>query len=166
MKTLYFFRHAKSSWEDSQLHDFDRPLNERGRRDAPRMGQILSQKQPKPAHWISSPARRAWDTAALVAQQLGVAVDDINRIAELYEASPDEILHVIRSQPDSAQSMIVFGHNPGLTEIASALCNYDFENIPTSGIACIRFAAERWQEIGPITGELVFFEYPKKAQSS
>ncbi len=166
MKTVYLFRHAKSSWDDAQLNDFDRPLNERGKRDAPRMGQILSRKNVKPAQWISSPAKRAWSTATLVSHELEVDASSIVKIAELYHADPASLLRIIQIQPDIADSVIVFGHNPGLTELAALLSDHAFENIPTSGVVCLRFLVARWRDVQYHQGEVVFFEYPKKDQSS
>jgi len=162
MKTVYLFRHAKSSWDDPQLSDFERPLNERGKRDAPRMGQVLATKNVNPALWVSSPARRAWSTAKKVAAALSVQTTAIAKVAALYHAEPEALLQTIRNQPDEADSVIIFGHNPGLTDFATLLCDYAFGNIPTSGVACMRFAAETWAEVDYHQGELVFFEYPKK----
>ena len=166
MKTLYLFRHAKSSWKDSHLSDFERPLNKRGQRDAPHMSQILSQKSPKPTLWISSPAVRAWDTAMVAAQQCGVPASLVKKEPALYEANSQTILQVIHKQPDREDSLVIFGHNPGLTTLANQLCAHEFDNIPTSGIVGVQFETTTWQTIGVLLGDLLFFDYPKKYQDS
>ncbi len=162
MKTLYLFRHAKSSWKETHLNDFERPLNKRGLRDAPLMGQILSQKSPKPALWLSSPAVRAWSTALIVAEQCNIPATLIQKSMTLYEANTQTILRVIHTQADEEDSMVVFGHNPGLTELANQLCAHEFDNIPTSGMIGIQFNTPTWQAVGNMQGELLFFDYPKK----
>ena len=166
MKHLILFRHAKSSWDDPQLLDFERPLNARGHRDAPRMALRLGEwlrQMPAPVRWASSPARRAWDTARYVAEQLELTGNRLTPIPELYHAEPDTLLKVVRSQPDAAATVILFGHNPGLTAFATQLCNRDFVNIPTAGIVGIRFATAHWAEVTHGAGEELFFEYPKKS---
>ncbi len=162
MKRLYLIRHAKSSWDDPRLPDFDRPLNDRGKRDAPRMGRRLAEGGHRPDLLLSSPAKRALGTAKRVARELGLRKGDISRNIRLYHADESQLLQVVRAQPDQATSLMLFGHNPGLTEFATLLCRYPFGNVPTCGVVCIDFAVDRWQQVSYNQGELKFFDYPKK----
>jgi phosphohistidine phosphatase len=162
MKTLYLVRHAKSSWSDSSLRDFDRPLNERGKHDAPFMGKLLNEKKCKPDLFLASPAKRAYSTAKKIAKEMGVDKSAIVTNAQLYHADESLLLYVVQSQINAIQSLMLFGHNPGLTEFAALLSHHEFENIPTCGVVCIDFLADSWREVKFNTGTLRFFEYPKK----
>ncbi len=165
MKRLYLIRHAKSSWDDPRLPDFDRPLNERGKRDAPRMGRRLAEGGHRPDLLLSSPAKRAFGTARRVARELGFRKDDIARNIRLYHADESQLLQAVQAQPDEATSLMLFGHNPGLTEFATLLCRYPFGNVPTCGVVCIDFPVDRWKQVAYQRGELKFFDYPKKHEA-
>ncbi len=162
MKRLYLIRHAKSSWDDPRLPDFERPLNDRGKRDAPRTGRRLAQAGHRPDLMLSSPAKRAFGTAKRVARALGFRKGDIARDTRLYHADESQLLQVVQAQPDEATSIMLFGHNPGLTEFATLLCRYPFGNVPTCGVVCIDFPVDRWKQVVYHQGELQFFDYPKK----
>ena len=164
MKTLYLIRHAKSSWDDPNLSDFDRPLNERGKKDAPRMGKRLKERDVVADLLLSSPARRAHSTAKRFAEALQFNKEKIKTDRELYHADEEEILAVIRSLSDKLDTVLLFGHNPGMTYFINSM-NHDqahlISNLPTCGIVCFRFTTDSWKKIEFGSGELVFFDFPK-----
>ncbi len=162
MKTLYIVRHAKSSWKNIDLPDIDRPLNKRGRRDAPFMGKILKKEGVMPDLIISSPARRACKTAKVIAQNLNYPKSKIQKDDAIYEATPGELIKLINSIPDEYIVVMLVGHNPGLTQLSNLLTGKYIENIPTTGIVEIEFNASSWNEITVNSGKLKSFEYPKK----
>lgn len=160
MKQFYFVRHAKSSWEDATLSDFQRPLNARGEREAPIMGLLLQQRGVLPQWIVSSPAVRALRTARLFAERLGYALDAISTEPMLYEATIDEVLDVLESTPDEWNSVMFFGHNMAFTLVA-----YHFgdaiENLPTAGVISLESTAERWIDIHPSNTRIVSIDSPK-----
>jgi phosphohistidine phosphatase len=164
MKTVYLIRHAKSSWEDESLSDFDRPLNERGKIDAPRMGKRLKEKNFTPDLFLSSPAKRALSTAKRIADAMGFSKEKIRTDQALYHADEDEILNVIRSANDKNDCLVLFGHNPGLTDFVNAMNNDRkrfIDNIPTCGVIGFGFQATSWRQIDFGKGELLLFDFPK-----
>ena len=162
MKTLYLIRHAKSSWKYPALSDEERPLNKRGKQNAPDMGKRLKKKGVPPALLVSSHARRALDTAKLMAEELGYSKKKIISDERLYHASIAEFMEVIEEQDSKADVLMLFGHNPGLTELANAFCNVYVENIVTAGIYAIRFDTNSWEAVPDMQGEFLFYDYPKK----
>lgn len=162
MKTIYIIRHAKSSWKNPDTKDLDRPLNSRGERDAPEMGRRLALQRITADLFVSSPANRAYTTATIIAKQIKFPVAEIVKDRTLYHADQKELLRVIQKQENRFASLMVFGHNPGLTDFANYLAGEAIENIPTSGIVGIRFKVTTWELIGKETGELLFFDFPKK----
>ncbi len=162
MKTLYLVRHAKSDWSSPGLKDFDRPLNKRGKKNAPLMGKMLRRKAILPDVLISSPALRALTTAKLIAREIGCKPEDILLEKSIYEASPSTLITLISQQPDTYGSLMLFGHNPGLTELASQLSDFDEDNIPTGGIVGIQWEIDSWSAIRTRKGKLLFFHYPKQ----
>lgn len=167
MKKLFIIRHAKSSWDDPELDDFDRPLNKRGQKDAPRMGKRLKEKRITPDIMISSPAERALATCIAIAKVLDFDQPKIKTERKLYHASEDEILNVLRnlkdSPRDSEEVVLLFGHNPGLTEFANSLLKQTIVNIPTCGIVAAELPVERWQDVTFGCGKFLFFDFPKSA---
>lgn len=161
MKTLYINRHAKSSWANMGMADFDRPLNNRGENDAPMMGKRLKEKGVIPDHILSSPANRAISTARTIATEIGYLLENIKEDRNLYHASDVSILEIIKQQDDENDSLIIFGHNPGFTDLASILSGRWFDNIPTCGIVALKFKVSKWNEISAGNGEISFFDYPK-----
>jgi phosphohistidine phosphatase len=147
MKTLLLLRHAKSSWKDDALPDHDRPLNGRGRRDAPRVGRHLLEEGLVPDVVVASTAERARRTAEAVAEVSGFA-GGVRLEAALYAATPGAILGVVRALPDEVRTALLVGHNPGLEALASALAGRQ-EILPTAALARFEIAAERWQDAGP-----------------
>jgi phosphohistidine phosphatase len=165
MKTIYLIRHAKSSWDDPQMDDFERPLNKRGKKDAPSMARRLKEKRVTPDFMLSSPATRALDTCKEFASILNYDKDKIKTDKRLYHASEDQILTVIRElkdrERDDEEVVLLFGHNPGLTEFANVLLNESIDNIPTCGIVKAHLKIERWKDASFGCGELKFFDFPK-----
>jgi len=162
MKLLCLIRHAKSDWSNPFLSDFDRPLNSRGKKAAPFMGEVLLKKGIHPDLILSSPALRAKTTAGLFARKLSYPLDAISYEPLLYAGDVERILSVIRNTPESIDTLFLFGHNPELTECANAICGTDIENIPTSGVVAMRLKEEQWKHIGFNAAELLFFNTPKK----
>jgi phosphohistidine phosphatase len=162
MKKLFLIRHAKSSWNYEKLTDFERPLNKRGRRDAQFMPKILTQKGINPDLVITSPANRAITTAKYFCNSLGYFFDNICVEPKLYGAGNDAILDVIQNIDNSFNNVMLFAHNPGLTDLTNSLVKKRIDNVPTCGIVCLNLRIDSWNELGKDNGELIFFEYPKK----
>jgi phosphohistidine phosphatase len=162
MKTLYLVRHAKSSWKNPGLKDLERPLNARGKNDAPKMGKLLKKLGEQPDLIISSPAKRALRTAAKIAKETGYPVKKIVKDEMLYLAGQDDFFAVISKMKKSVNRMMIVSHNFGLTIFANFLLGSDIINIPTAGIVRIDFDIKKWKEIKDARGKLIFFEYPKK----
>jgi phosphohistidine phosphatase len=161
MKTIYIVRHAKSSWAIEGLEDFERPLNERGRIDAPAMGYKLFQKKVKPDLILSSAAFRTISTSKLIAREIGYDLKNIQLKFGLYAASLNVILSEISDISNSVNSVMLVGHNPGMTQTTAFLCEKFNDEFPTCGIACLKLNIEKWEEIKENSGELIWFDYPK-----
>jgi phosphohistidine phosphatase len=166
MKTLYVIRHAKSSWDSIDLDDFDRPLNDRGKRDAPRMGKRLKEKNIHPDLMLSSPAKRALSTAKRLAKILSYGKDLIKTDRLLYHAGEETMLSIIRDLKDKHEVVFVFGHNPGLTEFVNSIKDdsLDIDNVPTCGIVAFKFDTDSWREVSWGKGKMLFFDYPKSKE--
>lgn len=165
MKKLVIVRHAKSSWDDESLSDFDRPLNHRGERDAPRMAKRLKEKRVFPDIMISSPANRALTTCRVMAGVLGFDSKKIRTEKKLYHASAAEIRSVLRELPDlndDEEVVMLFGHNPGLTEFVNLLLNETIDNVPTCGVVGCTISIEKWNELNWGSGVIDYFDFPKK----
>ena len=161
MKQLLLVRHAKSSWDDLGMNDFDRPLNDRGKRDAPVMAERLSNKKIKVDAFISSPAKRAARTAKIFAKEFKTKKDDIIYKTELYLASENIFYDVIAKTDDEFESIAVFSHNPGLTDFANDLTEIKIDNVPTCGVFAVKIDAKHWADIKDAKKEFWFFDYPK-----
>ena len=162
MKTLIIIRHAKSSWDDASLSDFERVLNKRGERDAPHMGKVLNEIGINPDLILSSPANRAHTTAKFFAQALNYPEDRIVTNETIYDRGPQQILYLLNELDESFKTVMLFGHNPDLSFLAKYLSNYDAGNLPTCGVVCIDFKSDNWVNIGEEKGKMRFFEFPKK----
>lgn len=160
MKTLYLVRHAKSSWKNQGLTDFDRPLNKRGKRDAPFMGEVLNDKKINPDFIISSSAKRAKKTATEIAAKIGFPLKKISFNDEIYEASMSTLVNLIKKLNDKYESVMIFGHNPSLTVLNNHISNHYIDNIPTCGIVALQFN-KKWNELDKNSCEQIFFEHPK-----
>ena len=161
MKSLFLIRHAKSSWKDASLADRDRPLNKRGKRDAPEMGRRLAARGDAPDLIVSSPAVRALATARIMAEAVGYPVDRIREDERIYMAGPAELLEAIRDLEDDLQQVFLFGHNPGLTELVNELSEPVIDNVPTCGIVELRVTVDRWADVSPGTVRRAGFDTPK-----
>jgi len=161
---LLICRHAKSSWQDAGLSDFDRPLNRRGVRDAPEMGRRLARQGVRPDLIMASPALRAFSTALHYARQLEMPLEQIQRNPAQYEASVPELINVIRAVDSGVGTLMLVGHNPESTDLANTLGGLNIDNIPTSGIVALAFAQCAWADLTAGSGTLLFFDYPKKQE--
>lgn len=161
MKTLILVRHAKSSWDDLGLNDFDRPLNDRGKRDAPKMAGRLADKKIRIDAFISSPAKRAARTAKIFAEEFKTKKDDIIYKTELYLASENVFYDVITKAGDGFDCIAIFSHNPGITDFANDLTEIKVDNIPTSGVFAVKIDSKHWASIKDAKKEFWFFDYPK-----
>lgn len=144
MKTLLVMRHAKSSWSDDRLADHDRPLNERGRRDAPRMGRLLAEQGLAPDAILCSSAVRARDTAELVAEESGAEAPAVRPM--LYGGDVADYLAALRRLPDEVDVALVVGHNPTVSELVDALADAD-EAMPTAAVAHVALPLARWADL-------------------
>lgn len=159
MKKLLILRHAKSSWADPDLADFDRPLNERGMLAAPFMGSLMSAEGLVPELIVSSPAERAKHTAELA--KAGGAMDaEILFEDRIYEASPQTLMQVAREVQSSIGSIMIVGHNPGIEGFIRLLTGAP-EAMPTSALAEIDLEINDWSEIAPGSGDLIRIIRPK-----
>jgi phosphohistidine phosphatase len=161
VKNLFLIRHAKSSWAETGAKDFDRGLDERGLRDAPKMAEILRGMGIMPNLIISSPAKRAITTAQFFAKTLGIAFDKIDVQSDVYEAHESDLLHVIKAISDNNQTVLLFGHNPSLTYFPNRYSDDFIDNVPTCGIVQLSLDAERWSDFNEKTVTKIGFWYPK-----
>ena len=161
MKTLFLVRHAKSSRDNPSLPDRDRPLDDRGKQDAPKMGKRLAQRDAKPDLLVSSPALRALTTAQLIAEEVGYKRKDIVVDDRLYASSADDLLAVIRALDKKLNRVMLFGHNPEFTDLAHRLSS-EIIDMPTSAVVEFDFDTKAWSEVGEVKPAKVVFDYPKK----
>jgi phosphohistidine phosphatase len=161
MKTLFLVRHAKSSRDDPSLPDRDRPLDDRGMQDAPKMGKRLAKRDVKPDQLLSSPALRALTTAHLIAEEVGYKRKDIVVDDRLYASSADDLLAVIRALDKKLNRVMLFGHNPAFSDLAHRLSS-EIIGMPTSAVVEFNFDTKAWSEVGEVKPAKVVFDYPKK----
>ena len=162
MKTLTIFRHAKSSWDNPDLSDRDRPLNKRGKRDAPIMGERLKAAGIRPSLIVSSPARRAWSTAKIVSRAIAYPLEFLQREPGLYHAGVNRIFDIIAAQDDGFNSILIVGHNPGFTDFANNLVPDLTDNIPTAGFVSVLIDTDDWDLRVRQSAKLIVYDYPKK----
>lgn len=160
MRTLYLIRHAKSSWKYPELDDRHRPLKKRGESDAHIMGKLLREKGIIPGLIMSSPAKRAIDTAYIFAEELQYKAEDIVQNDTLYFSGMPQVLEVIQQIDDKFDDVLVFGHNPDTLDLVNTLSPNDFENVPTAGVACIQFDVDSWQDISLENGIFRWLDFP------
>ena len=161
MKTLFLVRHAKSSRDDPSLPDRERPLDDRGKRDAAMMGKRLAKRGLKPDLLVSSPALRALTTAQLIAEEVGHKRKDIVVDDRLYASDPDDLLAVIRALDKKLDRVMLFGHNPEFTDLAHRLSS-EIIDMPTSAVAEFNFDTNAWSDVGEVEPEKAVLDYPKK----
>ena len=155
MKTLLILRHAKSSWKHPEISDHDRPLNKRGKHDAPIMGRQLKEKRLVPDLIISSTAVRAKDTALVIADVVGYT-KEIVFLSSLYAASPDAYIQAIShvAGDNDYSTILVVGHNPGLEELIEVLTG-DMHELSTCALAIIEMPIEKWSTLNRRQGKLI-----------
>jgi phosphohistidine phosphatase len=161
-KILLVIRHAKSSWDIGILNDFERPLNERGKKDAPEMAARLISRNIKIDLFVSSPAKRAKKTAELFCETFGRKTDSIEFISSLYHAATNDFYQAIDQLDNTKKAVAVFSHNPGITEFVNTLTDFvKIDNIPTCGVYGIKLYINKWSEFKGAKKEFLFFDYPK-----
>ena len=162
LKTLLLIRHAKSSWDDPELTDYERPLNDRGKKDAPAMAEKLYERGIKIDAFVTSPARRARKTAEQFAKRYKKEKEDILLKTELYMASDEAFNSVVEKLNDDIDCVAVFSHNPGITDFANSLTDdITIDNIPTCGIFAVSIEAKKWNKFKEAKKKFLFFDYPK-----
>jgi phosphohistidine phosphatase len=163
MKTLILARHAKSSWEDPDWTDFERPINKFGKKALPSMAtqmkELLGDAKPL---IISSPANRAITTAKKYADIFEIPHDDIIQDMDIYHLGTRYILNLIKKQADSIDTLMIVGHNPDITSLASVTTGNYIDNVPTGAWVCVDFDADNWAKIESKTGQLRLFAKPLK----
>jgi phosphohistidine phosphatase len=160
MKSLLLVRHAKSSW-DFDVEDFDRPLNDRGKKNAPEMAKRLIKKDIKIDAFISSPAERALSTAKYFVEEFDKKQKNIIKVPSLYHASNDTFYSVIEELDKDLKTVALFSHNPGITEFANELTTTRVEDMPTCSIFAIKIDIKKWGDFREAKKEFWFFDYPK-----
>jgi phosphohistidine phosphatase len=163
MKTLLILRHAKSSWKHDELSDRERPLNKRGHRQAPLIGQYLHSLELTPDLILSSPARRARDTAVMAAQECGYD-GDVDFINAFYPGDPEDYIQTLSALPDAAERVMVVGHNPGLEYLLAGFIRYA-EAMPTAALAHVNLHINHWWELCDDTrGDLIRLWQPEERE--
>ena len=162
MKRLYLLRHAKSSWEDPQLNDLERPLNQRGRRDSPvmsaRLADYFAQHALSVQKVLSSPALRAQHYAKDLAKALAVSLE-INE--QLYTFTYATLCHALSQLPNTLNGVVVVAHNPAVTDFVNQFGADQIGNLPTSGWCVFRLTIDNWASLTPGPHDCVYFDYPK-----
>jgi len=161
MKSLFLIRHAKSSWDDPTLKDFDRPLNNRGHQNAKEMAERLKNKDISFDKILSSPAVRAKTTAIYFAEILEIEAIKVEFIASIYESYEDNIIKLVSNTSNSINRLAIFGHNPTFTLLANMFAETSIPNVPTCGIVAIEFNTNDWSVFFEASKKLLFFDYPK-----
>ena len=162
MKKITLIRHAKSSWDNLVVDDFERSLNKRGQRDAPFMGKLISTLIEKPDLIITSHAVRALETAKVIADHIGYPKEAILISKKIYMPDGSDLIKFISKISSTYNHIVLVGHNPSITEVANFFTNSNTDNIPTCGIVHINLPIHTWDESYKAEGQLIFFEYPKK----
>jgi phosphohistidine phosphatase len=161
MKRLSILRHAKSDWGDPSLDDFDRPLNDRGRKAARRMGRELRERGISFDLIIASPAARVRETLDGLTEKLELNAE-LRHDERMYGASEARLLEIVRGIPESAHAPLLVGHNPGLEQLVAALTNGAAHKFPTAAFAQIDLPADRWADVEPGTGKIAALILPKE----
>jgi phosphohistidine phosphatase len=164
MKTLLILRHAKSSWDNPDSSDFDRPLNQRGLETAPFIGNLMCEKDLRVDLILSSPARRARETTMLVREAAGFDAE-IRYDERIYEASPITLLHILAETEDEFDAVLLVGHNPGLEGLIKILTGGGL-SMPTAALAEIVLEIDFWSKIAADGGKLNFVVRPKDEMKS
>ncbi|MEO6406394.1 MAG: histidine phosphatase family protein [Ferruginibacter sp.] len=162
MKNLFIVRHAKSSWDDINLNDFERPLNERGKKDAPAMAEKMQDQKIKIDAFVSSPAKRARKTCEAFCKVYNVPKEKIIFEDDLYNAVAKNFYDVIEKIDDENKRVAIFSHNPGITDFVNSLISsVNIDNMPTCAVFAIKSDIETWLDFRTSEKHFLFFEYPK-----
>jgi phosphohistidine phosphatase len=161
MKSILLVRHAKSSW-DFNVEDFDRPLNDRGNKNAPEMAKRLLKKDIEIDAFVSSPAIRALATATHFIEAYGRKPKSIITIPALYHAAPDIFFSVVKELDNDFKTVAIFSHNPGITDFANGLTTTRVEDMPTCAVFAVKADIKKWKDFQEIEKEFWFFRYPKE----
>jgi len=164
-KTLYLVRHAEAAWMNSGQRDFDRPLNDCGKRDAAEMGRRLKASSTLPSVILSSPALRATQTAEIIATELGFPADSISFAGNIYEAATAHLIETIQSLEAHHASAMLVGHNPAMTWLINHLSGGHIANAPTCAIATLRTFSTQRKDADPATANLLNFDSPARIRS-
>jgi phosphohistidine phosphatase len=164
MKTLFLLRHAKSSWKDASVRDFDRSLNQRGLKAAPAVGRLMKKRKLQPDLVLSSPAERARQTTTLVLVAAEIKTE-VRHDERIYEATVARLFDVVSQIEDDASVAMLVGHNPGLEELLAALTG-EACSMATASLACIELDIEKWNKVRPGGGRLEWLVKPKELKSS
>lgn len=167
MKKVYLIRHAKSSWSNPDSVDFERELNDRGVKDAKVVSDALHERVDSIDIILTSTARRAIQTKEILFKKSDrkTFYKEVVKDDDLYHASSKKILRAISNLSNQHSSVAIIGHNPGLTELANSFSNVTIDNLPTTGVLAVEFEIEKWEKVLKKTGNLLFFEYPKRLKS-
>ena len=163
MKTLLIIRHAKSSWDSVNTPDIERPLNDRGKKDAPAMAKRVVKSGVAVDRLVSSPAKRARHTAELFAREFNIKESDIVILNELYHALPIVFQQVVSHLDDTDNTVAIFSHNPGITAFVNTLGGVRTDNMPTCAVFAVKSQTPTWSEFFATAPEFLFFDYPKSA---
>ncbi len=161
MKTIYLIRHAKSDWNYPDSPDFERPLNKRGKNDAPFMGKKLREQNILPDLILASPAQRAFETITFICKEINYPFDEIVFDESIYHSSVQNLVELMNNLDNTLNTVLLVGHNPGFTYLSNYLTNDCIDNIVTCGIVKIELEIEDWNEIIEGIGRKVFYIYPK-----
>lgn len=162
MKELILIRHAKSDWGSEFLQDVDRPLNERGYSDAYFMSKWYLDHKLSPDLVVSSAATRALNTALIFARTLELPSDKFILDHRFYECPAKKMMTQIAEWPDAAERIMLFSHNPGITDLVNLLTDEVFiDNVPTCGIIALQLKIKSWKEIPDQKAKLLYYQFPK-----
>jgi phosphohistidine phosphatase len=161
MKTLIIVRHAKSSWDNTNVSDHDRTLNDRGKKDAPKMAKRVHEKIEEIDVLVSSTATRALTTAKYFAEEFDIKPKNIILQPKLYLAEPRSFIEVISGFDNDWKRVAVFAHNPGISEFANSLTNVRVDDMPTCAVFAVKIDTKNWDEFLSADKEYFFFDYPK-----
>jgi len=162
MKELILVRHAKSDWGDESLKDVDRHLNGRGYSDAYYTSAWFFGNKPQPDMLISSTATRALNTALIFARTFDFDMKNFRLEKSIYEGSASTLIELVNNLPESKKSCMLFGHNPGITNLCNLLGeDLFFDNVPTCGLVAFTFQLDSWKQVEPKAGKLNYYQFPK-----
>lgn len=164
MKTLLLIRHAKSSWNNAVLSDFERPLNERGKHDAPIMAKRIKEKKIKIDAFVSSPAKRSKKTAEIFMHEFDLKGKKLALVPSLYEASLNNFYSAVENLEDKYDTVALFAHNPGITDFINSLVSAPIHNMPTCAVYALKIKIKNWIDFKDADKEFLFFDYPKSEE--